>query len=75
MDSAHGGFSYDISCFRFFVKLGCYDISDDKSDDPVGIVHARKHCKHSNENLNTLRSHMRCCDENPDGKENRKKGV
>ena len=73
MDSAHGGCSYDISCFRLFMKFGCYDVSDDKSDDPVGIDHACKHCNCSNENLSTLRSHMRCCDKNHDGEENHKK--
>ena len=75
IDSAHGGRSYDILCFRLFMKFGHYDISDDESKDPVGIVRACKHCKHSNENLKTLRSHMRHFDKNPDGEENRKKGV
>ena len=73
MDNAHGECSYDITCYRLFMKFGYYIISDNKNDDPVGLVHICKHCKHSNKNLNTLRSHILFCDKNPDGQENRKK--
>ena len=55
------------------MKFGCHEISQDESDEPVGIVNVCKYCKYSTKNLNTLRSRTRCCDKNIDGIENRKK--
>lgn len=72
MDTVYGGCSYDVPCFRLCMKFGYDDDLEDAIDYFVGKVHVCQHCNYSSENVHTLRSHIRCCSENPQGEENRK---
>ena len=73
IDTPHGGCSYDILCFRLFMKFGYHEIDEVKEKDPIGFVRTCKYCNFTSDKHSDIYSRMRFCSNNHKGKENRKR--
>ena len=71
METANSGYSYDVYCFRLFMKFGYKEIS--KKHDKISSILTCKFCHFLTDKINSLRSYIRFCSENPKGEKNRKR--
>ena len=76
MDTTHGGCGYDVNCYRLFMKFGYHKISKkNKEDNSVGYIKTCLYCYYPCDpsNMQTFYSHVRFCEDNPEGKSNRER--
>ena len=74
IDTSHRGYSYDISCYRLFMKFGYYKLLEYlKENNSISFVQICQYYNFTYEGLNTLHSYQYYYLSNPKGKENCKR--